>query len=285
MSAVDPHNAAQDTLPTAPPESSPGEPTLAIGADRAGAHGVSHPERIGRYRIESVLGEGGMRVVYRAEQTHPVKRTVALKLIKLGLDTRQVVARFDGERQALAMIDHPNVARVFDAGADDMGRPYFVMEYVAGVPLTQYCDAKRLPTARRLELFVQACNAIQHAHQKGIIHRDLKPGNLLVAEVDGEPAIKVIDFGLAKAMSEPLSARAQTTEHGQLLGTPEYMSPEQASGGGATVDTRTDVYALGVILYELLTGALPFASESLRGSSPAEIERTIREVEPPRPSA
>ena len=246
---------------------------------------LEHPQRVGRYRIDSILGQGGMGVVYRAEQTHPVKRTVALKLIKLGLDTRQVVARFDGERQALAMIDHPHVARVFDAGADDLGRPYFVMEYVDGVPLTQYCDAKRLTTPQRLALFIQACGAIQHAHQKGIIHRDLKPGNLLVHDVDAQPAVKVIDFGLAKAMSaEPLSARAQTTEHGQLLGTPEYMAPEQATGRGA-VDTRADVYALGVILYELLSGQLPFDAEALRSGTQADIERTFREIEPPRPSA
>jgi tetratricopeptide (TPR) repeat protein/predicted Ser/Thr protein kinase len=288
MSDVDPHDDARARgYPTAPPESASGEPTLAAagaGSGRAPTSALDHPERVGRYRIDGILGEGGMGVVYRAEQTHPVRRTVALKLIKLGFDTRQVVARFDAERQALAMLDHPNVARVFDAGADDRGRPYFVMEYVDGVPLTQYCDERRLPTAQRLELFVQACTAIQHAHQKGIIHRDLKPGNLLVHAVDGRPAVKVIDFGLAKAMGEPLAARAQTTEHGQLLGTPEYMAPEQASGGGA-VDTRADVYALGVILYELLTGALPFDSSSLRAGSQAEIERTIREVDPPRPSA
>jgi serine/threonine-protein kinase len=278
--------AAPVTAP--PPESSAGEPTLAaVGAGYTGAAraALGHPERVGRYRIDSVLGEGGMGVVYKAEQTHPVRRIVALKLIKLGLDTRQVVARFDAERQALAMLDHPNVARVFDAGADDLGRPYFVMEHVAGVPLTQYCDARRLPTAQRLSLFTQACAAILHAHQKGIIHRDLKPGNLLVADVDGQPAVKVIDFGLAKAMSEPLSERALATERGQLLGTPEYMSPEQASGGSAIVDTRADVYALGVILYELVTGVLPFDPESLRSGSIADIERTIRHTEPPRPSA
>src|SRR5687768_6680208 len=197
MSAVDPHDGRAREYPTAPPESSADEPTLAVAgagpARPAATSTLKHPERVGRYRVESVLGEGGMGVVYRAEQTHPVRRIVALKLIKLGLDTRQVVARFDGERQALAMIDHPNVARVFDAGADDLGRPYFVMEYVAGVPLTQYCDAKRLATEQRLGLFLQACGAIQHAHQKGIIHRDLKPGNLLVQEVDGQPSVKVID--------------------------------------------------------------------------------------------
>jgi non-specific serine/threonine protein kinase/serine/threonine-protein kinase len=266
---------------TNPPESSAGEVTVAIGS---AARGLDHPARVGRYQIISVLGEGGMGVVYRAEQTHPVKRTVALKLIKLGLDTRQVVARFDGERQALAMMDHPNVARVFDAGADDLGRPYFVMEYVPGAPLTAFCDQRRLATAQRLELFCQACAAVQHAHQKGIIHRDLKPGNLLVHDVDGRPSVKVNDFGVATATGDRRADHSLATERGQMIGTPEYMSPEQAENGTIEVDTRADVYSLGVILYELLTGRLPFDSNHLRAASLLDIQRMIREVEPARPS-
>jgi len=275
-------SASGDSPRTAPPESASGEPTLAAMQE---SRGVEHPTRVGKYQIESVLGEGGMGVVYLARQTHPVQRTVALKLIKLGLDTRQIVARFDAERQALAMMDHPNVARVFDAGADDLGRPYFVMEYVPGEPITGYCDRHRLPTERRLELFNQACAAVQHAHQKGIIHRDLKPGNLLVYEVDGKPVVKVIDFGLAKAMYQGPAERSLATQAGQLLGTPEYMSPEQAQNADTQVDTRTDVYALGVILYELMTGLLPFDAGSLRSGSDADIQRAIREFDPPRPSA
>lgn len=273
---------SSQSIPTVPPESATGEPTLAAVH---GSRGIEHPTKVGKYQIVSILGEGGMGVVYEARQTHPVTRTVALKLIKLGRDTRQIVARFDGERQALAMMDHPNVARVFDAGADDFGRPYFVMEYVPGEPITSYCDRHRLTAARRLELFNQACAAVQHAHQKGIIHRDLKPGNLLVHEVDGKPVVKVIDFGLAKAMHQGAAERSLATEAGQLLGTPEYLSPEQAQNSETRVDTRTDVYALGVILYELITGLLPWDPGSLRTGSEADIQRTIREFDPPRPSA
>jgi non-specific serine/threonine protein kinase/serine/threonine-protein kinase len=265
---------------TTPPESSAGEMTLAA---RDSARVEAPPQRVGRYQILDVLGEGGMGVVYRAEQTHPVRRHVALKLIKLGLDTRQIVARFEGERQALALMDHPGIARVYDAGADDLGRPFFAMEYVPGEPITRYCDARRCSIRRRLELFCQACAAVQHAHQKGIIHRDLKPGNMLVHEIDGQPVVKVIDFGLAKAMNEPLSNRPLGTETGQLLGTPEYLSPEQARGQSG-VDTRSDVYSLGVILYELLTGSLPFDPSTLRSGSYADIERVICTVDPPLPS-
>ena len=243
-----------------------------------------HPTDVGPYHILGVIGQGGMGIVYKAEQREPVRRVVALKLIKLGMDTADVIARFEGERQALAVMNHPGVARVFDAGATERGRPYFVMEHVAGEPITMFCDRAQLSIAQRLELFAQACDAIQHAHQKAIIHRDLKPSNILVALVDGSPLVKVIDFGVAKAVSQRLTERTLFTETGQLIGTPEYMSPEQAGTAGADVDTRTDIYALGVVLYELLSGALPFDARSLRGAGFGEIQRIIREVDPPRPS-
>src|SRR5688500_4387868 len=243
-----------------------------------------HPTNVGPYHILGVVGQGGMGIVYKAEQREPVRRVVALKLVKLGMDTADVVARFESERQALAVMNHPNVARVFDAGATERGRPYFVMEYVAGESITTFCDAARMSIPQRLELFVQACEAVQHAHQKAIIHRDLKPSNILVTTVDDEPVVKVIDFGVAKALTEKLTDRTLHTTSGQLLGTPEYMSPEQAEGS-VDVDTRTDVYALGVVLYELLCGALPFDPASLRGAGHAEIQRILRDVEPPRPSA
>jgi serine/threonine protein kinase len=243
-----------------------------------------HPRQIGPYKILSVLGEGGMGIVYAAEQRSPVHRTVALKIIKLGMDTRDVVARFEAERQALAMMDHPSVARVYDAGSTETGRPYFAMELVRGVPITSYCDDHRLTTRQRLELFIDVCEAVQHAHMKGVIHRDLKPTNVLVVEVNGKPVPKVIDFGVAKAISHRLTERTLFTEHGQLVGTPEYMSPEQAEKAGLDVDTRTDVYSLGVMLYELLTGTLPFDSSTLRMAGYGEIQRIIRETDPPRPS-
>jgi serine/threonine protein kinase len=269
------------TLPIQPPESSAGANTLAAGAS---AGTLDHPKQIGRYQIISVLGEGGMGVVYQAEQRVPVRRTVALKLIKLGMDTRDVIARFESERQALAVMSHRNVARVIDAGATDAGRPYFVMEYVPGMPITEYCDQQNLSIRDRLELFVQACEAIEHAHQKAIIHRDLKPGNILVMLEDGKPLVKVIDFGVAKATNQRLTERTLYTERGQLIGTPEYMSPEQAEMTALDVDTRTDIYSLGVVLYELLVGALPFDSRTLRSAAYNEIHRIIREVDPPRPS-
>jgi WD40 repeat protein len=241
------------------------------------------PDAIGPYRIVSLLGEGGMGVVYLAEQTEPIRRRVALKVIKLGMDTRQVVARFEAERHALALMDHPNIARVIDAGTTADGRPYFVMEYVAGVPITEYCDAHRLSMRARLGLLTQICGAVQHAHQKGVIHRDLKPSNVLVAEHDGAPVPKVIDFGIAKAMQQTLTERT-LTEQGQYVGTPEYMSPEQAGADRFDADSTTDIYSLGVMLYELLVGALPFDAAALRRAGYEEMRRIIREDEPPKPS-
>ncbi|HXE54196.1 MAG TPA: protein kinase [Tepidisphaeraceae bacterium] len=242
------------------------------------------PETIGGFRIIEVIGEGGMGIVYRAEQREPVRRIVALKVIKLGMDTREVVARFEAERQALALMNHPNVAKVFDAGMTETGRPYFAMEHVPGVGLTEYCDTNKLTIRQRLELFISVCNAIQHAHQKGIIHRDLKPNNILVTLFDGKPVPKVIDFGIAKATNQKLAEHTLYTQTGALIGTPEYMSPEQAQTSGLDVDTRTDVYSLGVILYELLTGAVPFDHESLYRAGPDGMARMIREEEPEKPS-
>ncbi len=240
--------------------------------------------RVGPYRILQVLGEGGFGVVYLASQEEPVRRQVALKVIKLGMDTRQVIARFEAERQALAMMDHPNIARVFDAGTTPDGRPYFVMELVRGIALTDYCNRSRLTLSQRLELLLPVCHAVQHAHQKGIIHRDLKPRNVLVTMLDNQPVPKVIDFGIAKATTQPLTERPAYTELRQFLGTPEYMSPDQAENDGLDVDTRTDVYSLGVMLYELLTGTTPLDAQTLRKAGLEEIRRVLREVEPMRPS-
>ncbi len=239
--------------------------------------------RIGPYKLLQLIGEGGFGSVFMAEQEKPVVRKVALKIIKLGMDTRQVVARFEQERQALAIMDHPHIARVLDAGATETGRPYFVMELVKGDPIVGYCDKNNLSIEDRLDLFAQVCNAVQHAHTKGIIHRDLKPSNVLVSTQDGKPHTKVIDFGIAKATASKLTEKTLFTEHRQLIGTPEYMSPEQAEGS-LDIDTRTDVYSLGVLLYELLTGTTPFSSEELRSAAFAEIQRIIREVDPPKPS-
>jgi eukaryotic-like serine/threonine-protein kinase len=219
-----------------------------------------------------------------AEQETPVVRKVALKIIKLGMDTKQVIARFEAERQALAMMDHPNIARVLDAGATETGRPYFVMELVKGIHITDYCDQKRLSPKERLELFIPVCKAIQHAHQKGIIHRDLKPSNVMVTLHDGTPVPKVIDFGIAKAVNQRLTEHTLFTEYRQLIGAPEYTSPEQADLSGLDVDTRSDIYSLGVLLYQLLTGTTPFESKTLRKNVYGEIQRIIREVEPPKPS-
>ena len=242
------------------------------------------PREVGPYRILRKIGEGGMGIVYLADQQAPIRRRVALKLIKLGMDTRQVIARFESERQALALMHHPHVAAVYDAGAAPDGRPYFVMEYVAGVSITEYCDRNRLDIPDRLRLFAQACEAIQHAHQKGIIHRDIKPGNVLVALADGAATVKVIDFGVAKATTARLTERTMFTQHGIVIGTPAYMSPEQADPFNADVDTRTDVYSLGVLLYELAAGALPFDTAGLLNAAYEEIRRKIREEDPPRPS-
>jgi len=239
--------------------------------------------KIGPYKLLQLIGEGGFGSVFMAEQTAPVQRKVALKIIKLGMDTRQVVARFEQERQALAMMDHPNIAKVFDAGATDTGRPFFVMELVKGEAIVDYCDKNNLAINDRLELFAQVCNAVQHAHTKGIIHRDIKPSNVLVSTQDGRPHIKVIDFGIAKATASKLTEKTLFTEHKALIGTPEYMSPEQAEGN-LDIDTRTDVYSLGVLLYELLTGTTPFSGKELRSAAYAELQRIIREVEPPNPS-
>ncbi len=248
--------------------------------------GVSRPlpERIGPYKVVREIGAGGMGVVYEARQEQPIRRRVALKVIKLGMDTRAVVARFEAERQALALMDHPNIAKVFDAGATEQGQPYFAMEYVQGVRFTEYCDQQRLTTAERLALFVQVCQAIQHAHQKGIIHRDIKPSNVLVATPDDKPIPKVIDFGVAKATAERLTEKTLLTQQGQFVGTPEYMSPEQAGLAEQDIDTRADVYSLGVLLYELLVGVLPYGPTYLRSRGVAEIQRIIREEEPPKPS-
>lgn len=240
--------------------------------------------RIGRYKLLQHIGEGGFGVVFMAEQVEPVVRRVALKIIKAGMDTRQVIARFEAERQALAMMDHPNIARVLDAGETDQGRPYFVMELVRGEPVTHYCDREKLSITDRLILFRDICFAVQHAHQKGIIHRDLKPSNVLVTMADGRPLPKVIDFGIAKATEVRLTDKTYFTELHQLVGTPEYMSPEQAEVSGIDIDTRSDVYSLGVLLYELLAGGPPFDSRRLRSSPLAEIQRIIRNEEPPRPS-
>jgi len=240
--------------------------------------------RIGRYKLLQLIGEGGFGVVYMAEQEEPIHRKVALKIIKLGMDTKQVIARFEAERQALALMDHPNIARVFDAGATDTGRPYFVMELVKGIPITEYCDKNNLDTKKRLELFIDVCKAVQHAHQKGIIHRDIKPSNVMITLHDGKPVPKIIDFGIAKATQQRLTEKTLFTEYRQFIGTPEYMSPEQAEMSGLDVDTRTDIYSLGVLLYELLTGTTPFETDKLRSAAYDEIRRIIRENDPPRPS-
>lgn len=239
---------------------------------------------IGPYKILVTLGEGGFGIVYLAEQEKPIRRQVALKIIKLGMDTKQVVARFESERQALAMMDHPNIAKVFDAGATKTGRPYFVMELVRGRPITDYCDQERLGIESRLQLFTQVCRAVQHAHQKGIIHRDIKPSNVLVTTHGEGPVVKVIDFGIAKATAQSLTEQTLFTQQGLMIGTPAYMSPEQADMGTVDIDTRADIYSLGVLLYALLTGEEPFDPRALREAGLREIQRIIREVEPPRPS-
>jgi eukaryotic-like serine/threonine-protein kinase len=239
---------------------------------------------IGPYKLVQQIGEGGMGVVYIADQAEPVKRRVALKIIKPGLDSEHVIHRFEAERQALAMMDHTNIARVFDAGTTAAGRPYFVMELVKGVPITKYCDELHLSLRDRLELFVPVCQAVQHAHLKGIIHRDLKPTNVLVAMEEGRPVPKVIDFGVAKALHQPLTERTLVTEFGAIVGTLEYMSPEQAELSALDIDTRADLYSLGVLLYELLTGTTPLTRARLKHAALDELLRVIRDEEPPKPS-
>jgi serine/threonine protein kinase/tetratricopeptide (TPR) repeat protein len=258
-----------------------GTPAL-TAADRPVTEAIG--TRIGPYKLLQQVGEGGMGVVYLAEQVQPVRRRVALKIIKPGMDSKQVIARFEAERQALALMDHPHIAKVLDGGTTEGGRPFFVMDYVKGVPFTRYCDEARLSIARRLALFVPVCQAVQHAHQKGIIHRDLKPSNILMCLYDGQPVPKVIDFGLAKAMHQPLTEHTLFTAHGLMLGTPLYMSPEQAEFNNLDVDTRTDIYALGVLLYELLTGTTPLEKDRCREVAWQEMLRLIKEEEPPRPS-
>jgi len=239
---------------------------------------------IDRYKLLEKIGEGGMAVVYLAEQEKPIRRKVALKIIKLGMDTKQVIARFEAERQALALMDHPSIAKVFDAGATETGRPYFVMELVTGVSITEYCDTNNLNTNARLELFIQVCNAVQHAHHKGIIHRDIKPTNIMVTQYEGKPVPKVIDFGIAKATNQRLTEKTRFTRYAHIIGTPAYMSPEQAELSDMDIDTRSDIYSLGVLLYELLTGTTPFSEEGLRKAGYVEMTRVIREQEPPKPS-
>ncbi len=282
------HRKADSFLerPAAPLAGTVDEPPAAAVPPARGAAPEETPGTVlaGRYKLVEAIGEGGMGTVWMAQQTAPVKRLVAVKLIKAGMDSKQVLARFAAERQALALMDHPNIARVFDAGTTESGRPYFVMELVKGVPLTAYCDQQRLTPRQRLELFVPVCQAIQHAHQKGVIHRDIKPSNVLVALYDGKPVPKVIDFGIAKATGPQLTDHTLVTGFGAMVGTLEYMSPEQAERNQLDIDTRSDVYALGVLLYELLTGTTPLHRKRLKQAAVLELLRIIREEEPQRPS-
>ena len=287
--AADPEpTAGLDTAGSAAPPPASSAPDDGPTVDESKDDGPSVIDTIiaDRYKIRQEIGEGGMGTVYFAEQIRPVRRQVALKLIKRGMDTRNVLARFESERQALALMDHPNIARVLDAGTTADGRPFFVMELVKGIPITDYCDAHRLDVPARLALFRQVCSAVQHAHQKGIIHRDLKPSNILVEAHDDKPVPKVIDFGLAKATSGMrLTEQSLFTAFGSVAGTPLYMAPEQAAFNALDIDTRADIYAFGAILYELLTGTTPIARDSIRRAALDEMLRLIREVEPPAPSS
>ncbi len=277
--------AAADAVPVADGpghDPYPGEEIATVGAEPLATEGAGL--MIGRYKLLEKIGEGGFGSVWAAEQREPVRRRVALKIIKLGMDTRQVVARFEAERQALALMDHPNIAKVLDAGATETGRPYFVMELVRGIPITKYCDRERMTARARLGLFIKVCHAIQHAHQKGMIHRDIKPSNILVTLHDGIPVPKVIDFGIAKATQQELTEKTIFTQFSQFIGTPSYTSPEQAEMSGLDIDTRSDIYSLGVLLYELLTGSTPFDGRNLAHSGLDEMRRVIREVEPLPPS-
>src|SRR5260221_1802869 len=260
----------------------------ATGALQDAPEEMSSPEApgaiIGPYKLIEQIGEGGMGTVWMAQQTEPIRRLVAVKLIKAGMDSRQVIARFEAERQALALMDHANIARVLDGGTTSAGRPYFIMDLVKGIPITKYCDEQRLTPLQRLELFIPVCQAIQHAHQKGVIHRDLKPTNVLVALYDGNPVPKVIDFGVAKAAGQSLTDRTLVTSFGSIIGTLEYMSPEQASFNQLDVDTRSDVYSLGVLLYELLTGSPPHSEKETEAAGLIETLRVIREQVPAKPS-
>src|ERR1043166_9294934 len=248
------------------------------------AAGERQGDRIGHYKLLQQIGEGGCGVVYMAEQEEPVRRRVALKIIKPGMDTRSVIARFEAERQALALMDHPNIARILDGGVTESGRPYFVMDLVQGLPIIQFCDEAKLSTRQRLDLFLQVCSAIQHAHQKEIIHRDIKPSNILVTLHGDKPVPKVIDFGIAKATQQRLTDKTVFTQFQHFIGTPAYMSPEQATLSGLDIDTRSDIYSLGVLLYELLTGVTPLDAETLRQGALDEIRRMIQETDPPKPS-
>jgi serine/threonine protein kinase len=279
---VDPTQSPTEALSERMLRPGPPAPGTAPASDAA-AMGIAAGMSVGPYKLLQLIGEGGFGSVFMAEQSTPVHRRVALKIIKLGMDTRQVIARFEAERQALAMMDHPNIARVLDAGATDTGRPYFVMELVKGTPITKYADKERLTIPQRLDLFQQVCHAVQHAHTKGVMHRDLKPSNILVSTHDGKPFAKVIDFGIAKATDHRLTEKTLFTDFQAMIGTPEYMSPEQAEGS-LDIDTRTDIYSLGVLLYELLCGVTPFDSRQLRSAAYAEMARIIREVEPMKPS-
>jgi non-specific serine/threonine protein kinase/serine/threonine-protein kinase len=274
LSATSPRDSSRPTS---------GDP-LSPAIVRFGGEPLGRGERIGPYRIVREVGQGGMGVVYEAEQEEPVRRRVALKLVKWGMDTREVLGRFDSERQALALMNHPNIASVYDAGATENGRPYFAMEYVQGLAISEYCDHHRMSLPERLELFIQVCDGVQHAHQKGVIHRDVKPTNVLVSVEDDRAIPKIIDFGVAKAIFQPLTDKTVYTELGQWIGTLEYMSPEQAESTNLDVDTRTDVYSLGVLLYELLVGALPFESKELRRAGFEEFRRKVLQDEPPKPS-